>query len=262
MVPPEPDVEDWVRTSLEDGVPEALELHLQPVVHLGSGAIYGAESFIRWRAPSGEVLATSAWLPHAHATGALTDCARSMLSRWAATSRGADGPIVSFNLMGDQMLDGEFMDDVLAIPADCAAGLAIEIHQLQFDVERANAVQPQWSWLEVPEFDAALDELRSHGFSLWVDDFGDGSDDVAVIEHESVDVVKLDRVFLDVDPADLAATVAEVHRHDKVALLECIETEDDVARAVAAEVDLGQGFRFAPGLTAQEFADFGGRNRT
>ena len=255
----EPDVAEWIRASLEAGVPDALELQFQPVVHLGSGATHGAECFIRWRAPDANVLAASAWLPHAHATGALTACARSMLPAWAATARGADGPIVSFNLMGDQMLDPGFMHDLLAIPAARAEGLAIEIHQLQFDVEHANAVQPPWAWLEVPEFDAALDELRSHGFSVWLDDFGDGSDDLMVIEHESVDVVKLDRVFLDADPAHLAAVVAEVHRHRKVALLECIETADDEARAVAANVDLGQGYLFARDLTAQEFADFGER---
>ncbi len=251
--------EEWVRESLADGTAlDALELTFQPVVWLATGELYGAESFIKWRDPERGILPTAAWLPHAVRTGALGGCSRSMLAAWAASSRGAAGPIISFNLLGDQLLDDDFMHEVFGIAPEIAAGLAIEIHQLQWDVERANRVQPQWPWPEVPGFDHRLERLRRHGFSVWVDDFGDGSDDQAVIGHPHIDIVKLDGRFAGADPAVVGRVVSAVHAVSKLALLEHIETEHQQQVAIEAGVDLGQGFLYAPTLTEAEFAVFAG----
>jgi EAL domain-containing protein (putative c-di-GMP-specific phosphodiesterase class I) len=247
-------VEDWVRESLANGTAlDALELHYQPVVWLGTGELYGAESFVKWRHPERGVLPTGDWLPHAVTTGEIVECTQSMLPTWIASSRGRDGPIVSLNFCGQQFVDPVLMREVLAIEPSIAAGLAIEIHQLQFMVDRANTVSPEVPWIEVLDLEDQLERLTNHGFSVWLDDFGDGSNDEGIISHGGIDVVKLDRQLLSADAGWLARLVATIHEHSKLALFECVETEAHEQLALDVGADLGQGFRYAPPFVERDW---------
>jgi EAL domain-containing protein (putative c-di-GMP-specific phosphodiesterase class I) len=248
--------EAWVREALADGSAlGSLELQYQPVVWLASGEVYGAESFVRWRGDDDAILPTADWLPHAVMTGAIVECTRAVLPAWVASSRGAAGPIVALNFSGQQLADREFMDEVLDIAPEVAAGLAVEIHQLQFVVDHANAVDPGGSWVPVDDIDEQIDTLKHHGFAVWLDDFGDGSADEAIIGHADIDVVKLDRRLLDAEPAALIDLVTTIHDQSKLALFECIETDAHERLAVDSGVDLGQGFLYAPSLDVAGFAD-------
>lgn len=155
--------ENWLADALGAGLDAtALELHLQPVVSLASDRIVGAESFIRWRDAVHGLVPSSDWIPLAESTGAIVDRALTALPLSAGCSNPGTGRVVSFNLGGRQLLDAEFMDANLEIPAEVAAGLAVEIRYLQFSVDRANRVAPEWSWLGIPDFDVRLGKLHAH----------------------------------------------------------------------------------------------------
>ena len=87
-------------------------------------------------------MAALAAIGGAEARGALADLARSILPAWIRSSGGSDGPLVSFNLSGQQFLDEQFMAALGEIPSDVASGLAIEVPHLQFFVDRAAELAP------------------------------------------------------------------------------------------------------------------------
>lgn len=133
--------ENWIADALAAGLdPSSLKLHLQPVVSLASDRIVGAESFIRWRDSLHGLVPPSDWIPLAESTGAIVDCALTALPLWTECSNPGTGRLVSFNLDGRQLLAAEFMDAMLEIPAEVAAGLAVEIPYLQFAADWANRV--------------------------------------------------------------------------------------------------------------------------
>ena len=248
----------WIEGALAAGLAaDALELHLQPIVHLDDGRLYGAESFTRWRDSEHGLIPASAWIPHAETTGAIVDIARSIVPTWIGTSTGSNGPIVSFNLGGRQLLDGAGIDQLVAVPPDVASGLALEIPHLQFFPEAANAAAPEWSWVELDDLDDRLARLSAAGYSIWLDDFGDAIFDEGPLLHPSIDLVKLDRSLLDADPVWLEGVVGRVHDAGKTSLLEGIETPEHREQAVAAGIMLAQGFLYAPPLSLDRFEQFG-----
>lgn len=249
--------ERWVREALANpAVLEQLELHFQPVVWLTTGNVYGAESFVKWRHPERGIVPTATWLPHAVATGAIVRCTRAVLHTWAASSRGSSGPIVSLNFSGQQLIDQAFMAEVFAIPADVAAGLAIEIHQLQFRVDHANQVSPEVPWVTVPDLDEQMAAFQDHGFAVWLDDFGDGCDDESTISHPHIGAVKLDHRLLESDVASLSRVVGVIHAQSELAMIECIETAAHEQLARDAGIDLGQGFLYAQTLDGEGWDEF------
>ena len=247
----------WIQAALAAGLPaEVLELHFQPVVGLADGSVHGAEGFARWRDPEHGFVPASEWIPHAESTGAIIDVARSLVPVWISTSTGGAGPIVSFNMMGRQLLDDASVAELLAVPAPIAAGLAIEIPHLQFFVDAANAAAPEWSWVDIDDLDDRLARLSASGYSIWLDDFGDTILDEGPLTHPSIDLVKLDRCLLDADPTWLRGVVRRIHDAGKRSLLEGIETSEHDAKAIDAGIELGQGFRYSPPLTIDRFAQF------
>ncbi len=249
-------VEAWVHEAFDDGsVAVQLELHLLPVVWLGSGDVYGAESFLRWRHPERGIVDAMAWLPHAIECGMLADLARSILPAWIRSSGGSDGPLVSFNLSGQQFLDEQFMAALGEIPSDVAEGLAIEVHHLQFFVDRATEIAPAWEWVPTPDLDVQLADLRSAGFSIWLDDYGDGIFDEGPTGHADINLVKLDRALLRFDLSRLTPLVERLHERGKLVMIEGVETGEHRQLVVDAGIELAQGFLYGWDMSEGDFRD-------
>ena len=148
-------LEPWVREAVDRGLPESqLELHYQPVVRLDGSGVYGAETFLRWRHPERGVLRAGQWIPYAVRSGAAVSLCAAVLPAWAECARRLPGLVLSFNVGGQDLVDDRYMASMLAVAADGAAGLAVEVPYLQFHpgaVGRPSASQS--GWLEPADLD-------------------------------------------------------------------------------------------------------------
>ena len=248
--------EKWIMEAFERAIPPGeFFLQYQPVIRLLDSRVYGAESLIRWRHPEHGLVPARSWLPQAAVSGVLTNVATTLLPQWARFAADSEGPVVSFNLSGQELNDDRQMAALMSFPERSARRLAVEVHQLQFCFEEAHTVT-WWPWEDVPDLEAKLARIRSRGFALWVDDYGEGSSDERTLRHPLVDVVKLDRSLLEADPDVLEQLVEKIHAHGKLALIEAVENEAQCTSMKAARVDLVQGMFFAPPLEAEEFARY------
>jgi len=106
----------------------------------------------------------------------------------------------------------------------------------------------------------AVQELRTYGISLAVDDFGSGYAELSRLKELPFGEVKIDRSYItncdsDHMNAGLCETIVEfAHRFGIKAVAEGIETvgELNVLRKVGC--DMAQGYLFARPMTKQEFA--------
>jgi len=242
---------DWIPEAVAGGLDASvLELHLQPIVVLESGQVTAAESFIRWRDPHHGLVPPRDWMPLAESTGAIVGCAMKALPMWVACSARFTGRMVSFNLGGRQLLDAGFMAALRDLPPEVAAGLALEIPYLQFSIDHANRVQPEWSWNEIPDLRERLGELHALGFSVWLDDYDGTIPGDEFLSLPEIDVVKLDRSLLDHDPRKLTELVEGIHSHSKRTLIEGVEHHAHRDLALNAGIALAQGFLYgAPAKT-------------
>jgi EAL domain-containing protein (putative c-di-GMP-specific phosphodiesterase class I) len=158
---------------------------------------------------------------------------------------------MSVNLSSKEFLGDDFLGDLRVILESSglsARHLRLEITEsaMMERSERANTL---------------LAAIRTLGVAIDVDDFGTGYSSLAILQYMSVDALKISSSFVanmfSKNGAKLVATVIRLaHDLGLVAIAEGIQTAEQVAGLVALDCDLGQGFLFAPALSANAAGRF------
>jgi diguanylate cyclase (GGDEF)-like protein len=228
---------------------DELLLDYQPQVSLiGPGAIVGAEVLVRWRHPERGVLTPSQFIPIAEETGLIVpigawvlDQACRQLAAWRSVHAVPDDFTVSVNLSMRQLSRDDLADTVLAalerhgVPASC---LCLEV------TESSMAHDPERVAL-------ALEQLKSLGVALALDDFGTGYSSLSALSSYPLDIVKIDRSFInrvadDPGAARMFAAVLGVARAAELdAVAEGIEQPPQLQLLRRLGCEYGQGFMFA-----------------
>jgi diguanylate cyclase (GGDEF)-like protein len=232
---------------------DELEVHYQPIVTLGDGAIVGFEALVRWRHPERGLIAPGVFVPIAEETGHIRAIGRLVLRRacaraaaWRVAFPDAGLDTITVNLSGRELADP-------GLPAAVAAALADA------------GLPPACLVLEITETalmhatDATigrLARLKDLGVRLAIDDFGTGYSSLRSLRRFPVDVLKLAKPFVDAmvgDDAETALVCAILDLGANLGLgvvAEGIEQPEQAALLAAIGCPLGQGFHFARALSA------------
>jgi EAL domain-containing protein (putative c-di-GMP-specific phosphodiesterase class I) len=109
---------------------------------------------------------------------------------------------------------------------------------------------------------AELQQLQDAGVRIAIDDFGTGFSPLAVLRHFPVDMIKVDRSFVqgvERDSRDAAITtnvVTLAHALGVVAVAEGIETDGQLAHMRTVGCDIGQGYLFSRPAPGEEMTAF------
>jgi EAL domain-containing protein (putative c-di-GMP-specific phosphodiesterase class I) len=236
---------------------DALDLHYQPVVDMGSGRARGVEALARWRHRERGCIPPDVFIPLAERSGLIVALGRRVLERACAdlpalrTALDEPEMIVSVNLSATELLAPGLPEDVMRCveAAGITAGsvlLEITESQLMSDLEAAVS---------------RLHELKALGVNLALDDFGTGFSSLAYLRNFPVDALKIDRAFIDrvADPesgdhALVRAIISLGVTLDMRVVAEGIEREDQRRELRRLGCDRGQGYLFSRPLPASELA--------
>ena len=229
---------------------DELVVHYQPTVQVTDRAIVGFEALVRWQHPRRGLLAPMEFIPLAEETGLITDIGRWVLEaaceqtrRWQ--QRHDRELTIAVNVSARQLRDTGLIDDVRNALAQ--AGLA-----------------PQCLTLEITESvlmdnsDAAiarLHELKALGIRLAIDDFGTGYSSLNYLRALPVDIVKIDKVFIDGVASDtearglIRAILSMAETLDLQAVAEGVESLDQALRLEQLGSSLVQGYYYAQPLS-------------
>ena len=233
-----PEAEELLR-AITDG---QLVLRYQPVVDLATGALIGVEALVRWQHPVRGLLAPDRFLPLAEATG-VVDLLGALVLRaachevraWQRRTGTAAG--VAVNVSGAELASPAYPGRVLRALADSglpAGDLVLEVTETAF--------------AEAPTMTASLAELRRAGVRVAVDDFGTGWSTLSRLDQLPVDVLKLDKSFVDrVVPGEgctpvVDAVLALARALDLEVTAEGVETAEQVVALREAGCDAAQGY--------------------
>jgi diguanylate cyclase (GGDEF)-like protein/PAS domain S-box-containing protein len=180
-----------------------LTLRFQPIVAAESGRIVGAEALLRWKPAAGEI-SPAVFVPIAEMTGAIVPIGAWVFRQacraeadWR-TRWGAEAPYVSVNLSTRQLSEESLADTFAAILAETGAAPA----RLLLEITETSLMADVEANLRV------LRRLAELGLRVAVDDFGTGYSSLAQLTRLPVDVLKIDRAFVDgLDKSDEARTV-------------------------------------------------------
>ena len=238
------EIEMALRSAIRDG---ELEIHLQPVMNLDTGRFDAAEALVRWNRPGHGLVPPGAFIPIAERTSLIVDIGRWVLNqacetlvRWRQVAPDVRCRI-AVNIAGSHLLDGHLVADLDAALRRTGADptlLEIELTetQLMSDVEAARAV---------------LSQIRRRGVTVAIDDFGTGYSSMAYLRQLPIDVLKIDRSFVDdLTGDDADSTVVDAllsigHALGLHVVAEGIENAEQLEHLRRSGCDRAQGFHLA-----------------
>jgi EAL domain-containing protein (putative c-di-GMP-specific phosphodiesterase class I) len=234
-----------------------LTLDFQPVVNLDDGRCVGLEALVRWNHPDRGIVGPVEFIPTAERTGLIAPLGAWVLqetcrqfAEWQRECVEYAPRVVGVNVSARQLREPGYAESVLAtISAARLAPASVVLEVTE------SAVLDGGSVFET------LRTLRAAGVRIALDDFGTGQSSLGLLRDCPVDILKLDKSFVDgvVDTDEHAAVAAAVlHIAEAlglVAVAEGIETEQQAARLREMGYRLGQGYLFAEPLGASQLTD-------
>jgi diguanylate cyclase (GGDEF)-like protein/PAS domain S-box-containing protein len=245
-------VENDLRRALERG---ELRLEYQPVVSLRDFAIVGVEALLRWRHPERGEISPAEFIPIAEENGLIEPLGRWVLeqacrqaAQWYHARPDAAPITMSVNLSAVQVTRRSLPDVVAS-------------------VLRTTGLDPACLSLEITEtvmvrdadgLGGVLKALKALGVRLVLDDFGTGYSSLSYLTRLPLDVLKVDRSFVDglgSEPRDTAITETIIAMSRALSLevvAEGVETADHVRELSRLGCGMAQGFHFSRAVPAEE----------
>ncbi len=246
------DVEQALRGALRR---YELFLVYQPQINIATGRVTGLEALVRWQHPENGVMKPMDFIGIAEESNLIHllgdhvfQIACAQIKRWQ--DGGMESIPIAVNVSPRQFQWEGIAERLLAIIE--ASGVSPGLLQIELT---ESAI--------MKDSDAArrkLTELKRHGISLSVDDFGTGHSSLASLQSFPIDTLKIDRSF--VERADsqegvaiLRAIVLMAHTLRMTVVAEGVETEAQLAVLRKIGCDHAQGFLLARPVTADEIPE-------
>ncbi|MFF5226235.1 putative bifunctional diguanylate cyclase/phosphodiesterase [Dactylosporangium sp. NPDC000521] len=245
-----------LRAALDQAVKEQqFVLQYQPIVDLETGSPLGFEALVRWNHPTRGMIAPGHFIEVAEESGLIVPMGRMVLQqalntvgRWQRSTAPGALRYISVNVSVRQFRTPGFVE---------------EVRQLL----KASGVEPGTLLLEITEslllrndeqVRADFDALRAMGVRLAIDDFGTGYSSLSYLQHMPIDVLKIDKSFIDdmlESKQQRAVVTAIVTLAQTLDLAVVAEGVEESAQALALRdmgCPYGQGYLFAKPLSERD----------
>ena len=227
----------------------------QPIVRLSTGALSGFEALVRWRHPRKGLLTPEQFLPICEEMGLMPELGAMMmreasrqLAIWRKRHRAAGELTVAVNLSTGEIDRPDLVSDVAAIREETGlppGALKLEVTEsdVMRDPDRAAVI---------------LRELRQAGAALALDDFGTGFSSLSYLTRLPFDTLKIDRYFVrtmasNEGSAKIVQSVVKLGQDLEMEVVaEGVENAMMANHLLSLGCDYGQGYGYAPALSAQE----------
>jgi EAL domain-containing protein (putative c-di-GMP-specific phosphodiesterase class I) len=237
-----------MRTALHEAVDaEQFVVQYQPIVDLTGRALAGVEALVRWQHPARGLLAPQHFIELAEENGAITGIGAWVmreslwqLVEWGASSGDAPG-YVSVNVSARQFRSAGFVGQVREALTQTGARPG----QLLLEITESLVLR------DAEQVWADLRELRALGVRIAIDDFGTGYSSLSYLRQMPVDVLKIDKSFIDdilgsgQQRALVNAIVTLARNLDLAVVAEGIEEPEQHALLERMGCPYGQGYLFS-----------------
>ncbi len=234
---------------------EELEVYFQPIADAINGRVVGMEALVRWNHPTRGLVSPIEFIPLAEETGLIIPigewvlrAACRQLKTWH--NAGWAGLYVTVNLSGLQLQQPDFVETLRSALQDTGLDPAC----LTLELTESMLME------HVEETLLVLTALKATGVALAIDDFGTGYSSLAYLRRFPVDVLKIDRAFIQdmTDNADDASIVqgiiALAHSLRLKVVAEGVETAEQYSCLTTLNCDLIQGYLLSKPVPAELFA--------
>ena len=235
---------------------QEFEVHYQPILSLeGTGSI-GLEALVRWRHPERGILLPSDFISLAEETGLIVPLGRWVLTtactqarQWQLQHPAASRLRLSVNISPRHFQHPSLLDDVSKALEESGLDPSCLVLEITENVLVQEAE---------PVIDRML-ALKAMGVSFALDDFGTGYSSLSYLKRFPIDILKVDKAFVDdvIEDSALAETIVRLGTTMELqTVAEGIEEAGQVDALRAFGCQFGQGFYLARPLPISGVSDF------
>jgi len=248
------ELESGLRRALERG---ELEVYYQPLQSIAKGVMIGAEALVRWNHPERGLVGPGEFIGLAEENGLILPIGSFVLVQACRRARHWKDRFgvalsMSVNLSARQFQQRDLVEHIKSTLDE--AGL--DPHQLCLEITESLAME------DVDRTTLVLAQLKSIGVRLAIDDFGTGYSSLSYLKRFPVDVVKIDRSFVEgledsrADSAIVAAVIGLADTLDMVTVAEGVETLTQLEHLRRLGCGVAQGFYFSRPVPSDQIERF------
>ena len=252
-----------IENSLRDAVERGeFEMHYQPLIDIESGRCIGAEGLIRWRRHSGDLISPDDFIPIAEETGQIVE-----IGRWAFEQALRDAAAVEsrfpnavwylgVNVSLRQLQDPGFLDMVRTGLDDSG----VPGRRINLEVTESMILEDESTLIPM------LKHLKAMDVTLSMDDFGTGYSSLTCLQRYPVDVVKLDREFVNNllehrrFGAIAQAAIMMVSNMGMRVVAEGVERIEQLVQLQTMDCDAAQGYYFSRPVPIEQLLNYIGQD--
>jgi diguanylate cyclase (GGDEF)-like protein len=222
------------------------KLLYQPIIHLGTNRLIGVEALIRWHHPYKGIISPVEFIPLAEESGLINEIDKWVLEsafkqkkEW--TDKGFRKLRMSINISGNSLRREGLVEDIKRLLNETG----VDSSDIMLEVTETVLIENIGTSVEI------LNRIKNMGIRIALDDFGTGYSSLTYLEKLPIDVVKLDRSFVNdiVKQNHVDIIVENIIRLTHDLLLEItaegIETSEQLEYLKSKLCDYGQGYYFS-----------------
>jgi diguanylate cyclase (GGDEF)-like protein/PAS domain S-box-containing protein len=231
-----------------------LLVYYQPQIDIATGAIVGAEALARWLDPVEGIFLPDHFIPVAEQTGLIQAIGAWILKETCRQGKewldkGFRPISLAVNISQHQIRQS----DICSLVADVLRDTGFPAEYLELELTESGLMERQSYVIDI------LKSLRAQGVRIAIDDFGTGYSSLAYLKRFPLNVLKIDKNFIDdipdqQDDREIAATIIAMgHTLGFNVLAEGVETPAQLAFLKEKGCDMYQGFLVSHPLPVEEF---------
>lgn len=241
-----------VRSAIKNG---EIEAFFQPKFSMRTMKIVGAEALCRWRNPDGGYRFPDTFIPILEGEGQIVDVdfcifeqVLKTIKRWQDSGHGVVP--VSVNFSRAHVGTGDFAEKIIKL----AESYGVDPKYLEIEITESTISSNDSRMLY------CMDKLRHKGFKVAMDDFGTGASSLNMMLDAPIDVVKVDKGFLDkYENPIYRAYIDRIGNLIMMAkneiIFEGVETQEQIDFLLECGYDNAQGYFFSKPIPLKEFED-------
>jgi len=255
----------WLdRLSVEQELRKAIEkkelaLYFQPQYSAVNSRLYGAEVLVRWiqgTADKPKIIPPDKFIGIAEETGLIVELGQWILEQschqmkhWLDQKLPLER--ISVNVSPRQFSDNKFLQSVEEALRDSG----LDAKHLELELTESMLIG------DIKQIELQLHRLKKMGISLILDDFGTGYSSMSYLRNFPIDVVKIDKSFIQGTPENsknvriVCAIINMGHSLAQKVVAEGVETEDQLKFLRKLDCDIIQGYYFSKPLPLYKMAE-------
>ena len=236
---------------------QAFEVYFQPKLDINANKVCGAEALVRWKRENKPMVGPDVFIPILEKNGLIRKLDFFVLSEVCKNmnywqKHQMQVVPIAINVSRAYILDKYFIKKWLQVLED----YEVEPKYIELEITESMSLK------DTKELIKVVNVLKQKGFSVAMDDFGTGYSSLNFLKDLPIDVIKLDKGFLEGSNLSsksktvIACIIEMLHQMNIKVVAEGVETREQMEFLKQLKCDMIQGYYFARPMHAEEYEKY------